>query len=101
MRKWRGERERPKQVEALPQAAVRPPPFTDYSNPFADGSAERREPAELIAYTFEALDAWAWDRDAGRDSSETALEFARKLGEAFPDHAEVFAKLANLYTRMA
>ena len=29
------------------------------------------------------------------------LEFARKLGEAFPDHAEVFAKLANLYTRMA
>jgi hypothetical protein len=87
--------------EALPEAPVRPPPFTDYSNPFADGSAERREPAELIAYTFEALDAWAWDRDAGREPSETALEFARRLGEAFPDHAAVFAKLATLYTRLA
>ena len=50
-------------------------------------------PAELIAYTFEALDAWAWDRAAGRDPAETPLEFARRLGEAF-------AKLANLYTRM-
>ena len=42
----------------------RPPPFSEYSNPFVDGTAERRDPAELIAYTFEALDAWAWDRDA-------------------------------------
>ena len=51
---------------ATPQAALRPPPFSAYSNPFADGTAETRDPAELIAYTFEALDAWAHDRDAGR-----------------------------------
>ena len=87
--------------EAKPLAPVRPPPFTAYSNPFADGTAETRDPAELIAYTFEALDAWAWDRGAGREPAETALEFARRLGEAFPDHAEAFAKLATLYTRMA
>lgn len=77
---------------ARPQGPVRPPPFTDYSNPFADGTAEGRDPVELIAYTFEALDAWAWDRDAGRDPSETALEFARRLGEEF-------GPLATLYTR--
>ncbi|MBN9121405.1 MAG: DUF4129 domain-containing protein [Planctomycetes bacterium] len=87
--------------EARPQGPVRPPPFSEYSNPFADGSAERREPAELIAYTFEALDAWAWDRDAGREPTETALEFAARLGEAFPDHAAAFTKLAILCTRMA
>src|SRR5262249_10231730 len=87
--------------EAKPLAPVRPPPFSEYSNPFADGTSDGRDPAELIAYTFEALDAWAWDRGAGREPTETPLEFARRLGEAFPDHAEVFARLAALYTRMA
>jgi hypothetical protein len=87
--------------EAKPLAPLRPPPFSAYSNPFADGTAEGRDTAELIAYTFEALDAWAWDRAAGREPDETPLEFARRLGEAFPDLAEVFAKLAMLYTRMA
>jgi hypothetical protein len=81
-------------------APVRPPPFTDYSNPFADGTAEGRDPAELVAYTFEALDAWAWDRGAGREPAETPLEFARRLGEAFPEQAAAFARLATLYTRM-
>jgi hypothetical protein len=84
-----------------PTAPVRPPPFSAFSNPFADGTAEQRDPAELIAYTFEALDAWAWDRGAGREPAETPLEFARRLGEAFPDLAEAFGKLAGLYARMA
>ena len=85
--------------DAKPLAPLRPPPFTSYSNPFADGSAEGRDSAELVYYTFEALDAWAWDHAAGRDPAETPLEFARRLGVAFPDLAEAFAKLANLYTR--
>ncbi|WP_162271846.1 DUF4129 domain-containing protein [Gemmata sp. SH-PL17] len=87
--------------EARPLAPVRPPPFSAYSNPFADGTADGRDPSELIAYSFEAFDAWAWDRDAGREPTETALEFARRVGEAFPDRAESVARLANLYTRMA
>ena len=88
-------------VDAKPLAPVRPPPFSAYSNPFADGTADGRDPAELIAYTFEAFDAWAWDRDAGREPTETALEFARRVGEAVPDRAEALARLTNLYTRMA
>jgi hypothetical protein len=87
------------EAAAVPLEAQRPPPFSEYSNPFADGTAEGRDPGELIAYTFEALDAWAWDRDAGRDPNETALEFVGRLGEAFPDHTEVFGKLAMLVTR--
>jgi hypothetical protein len=87
--------------QAKPLAPVRPPPFSEYSNPFADGTAEGRDLAELIAYAFEALDAWAWDRGAGREPTETPLEFARRLGKAFPDHAGIFTRLATLYTRMA
>ena len=88
-------------ADATPQAAMRPPPFSLYSNPFSDGTADRREPEELISYTFEAFDAWAWDRDAGREPTETPLEFAHKVGEGFPDHADAFTRLANLYTRLA
>ncbi|QJW99518.1 DUF4129 domain-containing protein [Frigoriglobus tundricola] len=88
-------------AEAQPLAPVRPPPFSAYSNPFADGTAEGRDTAELVAYTFEALDAWAWDRDSGREPTETPLEFVGRLGEAFPDHANAYGKLATLYARMA
>ena len=88
-------------VVAKPQVAVRPPPFSAYSNPFADGTAEGRDPNELIAYSFEALDAWAHDRASGRDPTETPIEFALRLGEAFPDQEEEFARLALLYTRLA
>lgn len=87
--------------EAAPEGPQRPPPFSAYSNPFTDGSADGRDPAELVAYTFEAADAWAWDRDAGRDPAETPLEFAARVGEAFPDRADALHRLARLYARSA
>ena len=71
-------------ADNAPLSPSRPPPFSAYSNPFADGTADEREPAELVAYTFEALDAWAWDRDHGRAAAETPLEFAARLGKRFP-----------------
>ncbi|MBM3979033.1 MAG: DUF4129 domain-containing protein [Planctomycetes bacterium] len=82
---------------AEPQGAVRPPPFSAYSNPFSDGTAEGRDIGELIAYSFEALDAWAHGRAAGRDPTETPFEFVLRLGEVFPDQEEEFARLALLY----
>ena len=78
----------------------RPPPFHEYSNPFVDGSAERRDPAELVAYTFEALDAWAWDRDRGRHLPETPLEFLARLADDYPDLVEVFTSFAKIYARV-
>jgi hypothetical protein len=83
-----------------PLIPVRPPPFHEFPNPFADGSAERREPAELVDYTFLALDSWAWDRDCGRDPTETPLEFARRLGETFSELAEILGKFAKAYARV-
>jgi len=88
-------------VADTPLAPVRPPPFHEFPNPFTDGSAERREVAELVDYTFLALDSWAWDRDCGRDPTETPLEFARRLGEAFPDLAEILNRFAKAYAKVA
>lgn len=84
-----------------PRGPQRPPPFSEYSNPFADGSAENRREVELTAYTFEALDAWAWDRGHGRTATETPLEFAARLGKEFPDLEQEFRRLASLYARAA
>jgi hypothetical protein len=80
---------------------VRPPPFTAFSDPFADGTAPGRDPAELVAYTFAALDAWAWDRGHGRRPDETPLEFAARLGEEYPDLAADLRRLAGRYARVA
>ena len=55
-------------------------PFSAFSNPFADGRAERLSPAELAHYTFAALQAWARRRDLGRQSGETPQEFADRVG---------------------
>jgi hypothetical protein len=85
---------------AKPQAAV-VQPFSAFSNPFSDGSAEGRDVGELIAYSFEALDAWAHDRAAGRDLTETPFEFVLRLGVVFPDQEEEFARLALLYAHAA
>lgn len=84
-----------------PKGPDRPPPFTEYSNPFADGSAERRDAEELVAYTFEALDAWAWDRGHGRRPDETPLEFAARLGTEFEPLERSLRRLAALFARAA
>ena len=61
----------------------------------------RPRPGELVAYTFLALDSWAWDRDCGREPTETPLEFAARLGEVFPDLAEAFTRFARVYARVS
>ena len=88
-------------MNAAPAGPQRPPPFSDYSNPFADGSANRRDAEELTAYTFEALDAWAWDRGHGRTAAETPLEYASRLGVEFPEMEKEFRRLASLFARSA
>jgi hypothetical protein len=81
--------------------ARRRPPFREFSNPFADGTADGRDPAELVAYTFAAFDAWAWDRELGRAATETPLEFASRVADEHDDLRPVLNQLAALYARLA
>ena len=82
------------------KAVERPPPFVDFRDPFADGSAKRKPADELVRYTFAALDSWAWDRDAGRKPGETPQEFVVRLGTEFEPLDEPAFKLAALYARL-
>jgi hypothetical protein len=54
----------------------------------------------LVDYTFLALDSWAWDHDCGRDPTETPLEFCRRVGEEFPELAEILSRFAKSYARV-
>jgi len=76
-------------------------PFLAFSNPFADGTADGRSPEELVRYSFEALEAWAGDRDAPRQPDETPLEFAARLGDQFVWLRPDSRRLALLVARMA
>jgi hypothetical protein len=82
-------------------APVRPPPFAEFANPFADGTARGRDPAELVAYTFLALESWAFDRDSGRAGGETPQEFVNRLAEAFPDLWEALTPFGIVYARVS
>lgn len=81
--------------------AFRPPPrpFAAFSNPFASGSASQMSTESVIAYTFEAMEAWAYERGVERRYEQTPIEFARELGEEAPGLAREAMQLARLYTR--
>lgn len=79
---------------------ARPRPFASYPNPFHDGRAEGISPAELVRYSFEALEAWAFEHDLARMTDETPLEFADRIGGDAPALEEAAKRLAALYARV-
>jgi hypothetical protein len=75
-------------------------PFEDFQNPFLTGLAEKLSPNRLVRYSFEALQAWARERDLGRKTDETALEFAERIGEEVPALATEAKRLVALFSRV-
>jgi hypothetical protein len=73
-------------------------PFASFSNPFAGGKSGMALP-ELIRYTFAAVQAWARERDLGRQTGETPLEFADRVGAEVPALEADLHRLAVLYAR--
>jgi hypothetical protein len=76
-------------------------PFADFTDPFASGMADRYSPAELVRYTFEAVEAWAWEHGQPREADQTPHEFARRLASKFSTLGEDAGRLADLYAQAA
>src|SRR5262249_28222455 len=70
-----------------------------FSNPFHDGRADRLSPLELLRYTFAALEAWAYERDLGRQKGETPLEFADRVAGEGPPLEQAVERFVALYVR--
>ena len=77
------------------------PPFAVFSDPFADGRAEQLSPQELVAYSFNALEAWAKERDLGRAEADTPLEFTMRVADEAPEMECEILRLGDLYTLAA
>ncbi|MHC4401448.1 MAG: DUF4129 domain-containing protein [Planctomycetota bacterium] len=76
-------------------------PFSDFTDPFTHGTADRYSPDELVRYTFEAFEAWARDHGCPRQPDQTPHEFANQVGEQVGSLAEGARRLADLYCRVA
>ncbi len=84
------------------QVTVTPlPRFAAFSDPFADGTAARLGPEELVRYTFQAMEAWARERGRVRPPEQTAFEFAQSVAACAPALAMGARRLAELYSQAA
>jgi Domain of unknown function (DUF4129) len=88
-------------VDSATEAIPKSRPFAAFHDPFASGTAKGVPVAELVRYTFEALEAWAEERGLPRSPDETPLEFAARVGDAVPAVAGGVRELAGLYARVA
>jgi hypothetical protein len=61
------------------EPAAPPRPFSDFRDPFRSGKASQSSPGELVRYTFEALQAWAFENNCGRTPDQTPMEFGQRL----------------------
>jgi hypothetical protein len=87
--------------DAEAERVRRPKPFSAYPDPFLTGAADRLSPNELVRYSFEALEAWAYERDLPRQVGETPLEFGGRVGDEFPALEDHSLRLANYYVLLA
>ena len=67
-------RAEPAGEEAVTVAATPPRPFADFPDPFATGDAQRWSPRELVAYSFQALEAWGREHGCQRGPEQTPHE---------------------------
>jgi hypothetical protein len=79
--------------------ADRSVPFRSFGNPFDDGSAAKMSARKLVRYTFRAVEAWARERDLGREAGETAMEFLHRVGDEVPAMEAEAKRLAELHAR--
>src|SRR5262249_51526843 len=64
------------------------------------GQAARMTPADLTRYSFEALEAWASERDNARRIDESPIEFTTRLAAAEPGLEKEPSSVGVLYARV-
>jgi len=85
-------------TDERPAVTAPPPrPFADFSDPFVTGDARRWSPRELVAYSFQALEAWGREHGCQRGPEQTPHEFAGALSACEAAVGREAVGLANLY----
>lgn len=93
-----GRRQADAAADEEPRVLAPPPPrFADFPDPFVTGDARRWSPRDLVAYSFQALEAWGREHGCQRDPEQTPHEFARALFMCEASVGHEAAGLADLY----
>lgn len=88
--------------EADSEEPVAPPrPFSDFRDPFRSGKASQSSPGELVRYTFEALQAWAFENNCGRTPDQTPMEFGQRLQSRRMKISKEAHEVSLLYAEVA
>jgi hypothetical protein len=89
-------------MPAGPEAPRRPRrPLSEFKNPFFAGKESARPPAEIILYTYDALQAWTREQGMEPHPEQTAREFCERAGESLPELAAPLRHLSFLYAHAA
>jgi hypothetical protein len=87
---------------ADPQAPSRPRrPLAEFKNPFFAEKESSRPPAEIILYTYDALQAWTREQGIELHPEQTAREFCAQTIEQLPELASPLRHLSFLYAHAA
>ncbi|MBU6401467.1 MAG: DUF4129 domain-containing protein [Verrucomicrobia bacterium] len=86
---------------AVESPRPKPRPFAAYVNPFVTGKNRVWPPERLIAYSFEAAEAWAREQGVEARPQQTPREFCLALSARFPEVASGWDRLAYGYAHAA
>jgi hypothetical protein len=89
-----------KAKDEVPEPAAPPRPFASFVNPFDAGLDHQFSPDDLVIYSFEALEAWAWENNLARSPHETPIEFAQRLGQARDDLRPDTTRLVGYFVKI-
>jgi hypothetical protein len=78
-----------------------PRPFAAYKSPFLTGKDKSWTVEQLVLYSYEALQAWAFERGIPFQPEQTAREFCGRLSQTHPDVGPELSRLALLYGHAA
>jgi hypothetical protein len=78
-------------------AAAATRPFADFPDPFVSGDARRWPARDLVAYSFQALEAWGREHGCQRAPEQTPHEFAGALTACGAAVGREAIGLADLY----
>ena len=88
----------PREDEEEPLVVKQRVPFAAYKNPF---HGKTMADAELVRYSFLALEAWAHEQGLERAPEETPHEFSQRIGRRFPQLVPPIRYLVQLYDLLA
>ncbi|MEE2844137.1 MAG: DUF4129 domain-containing protein [Planctomycetota bacterium] len=80
-------------------AAERPQPFASFNNPFQ--GTLKMSPREVIHYSFQALEAWAYEKGIERREDQTPNEFTREVAYNAKTIGTNIEQLGKLYSQEA